>query len=515
VEQQSSWRSSEQAYGLLGLSFAASILLRAPYYQHSLVFVDEGFFASVAAELLHGSVLYRDVWCNNQPLVIYFCKWVFQLLGPTSIALHLGSLLLALLESWLLYRIGKRFFSARVGGLSALAFAVASTNFYTPRIIGLTPEQLMVVFTTGAVYFFLRALENHQPGLFFGAGLLSCGAVFAKPAAVPEILMFVMFPWFVPRLRPAQKAGALAWFGSGCLLGTGVLVFGLMAGGTLHPWWEQSVLSRVHYVTQIEWAAFLRNLARQPFAFGLIYLWAWILIWQGRKGADANRIAYRLVLAWLAAAFLGVFMGRRFYANYYIQVFPPVSLLAAVGLDHMTRAARRIRFKVPLILSLAALLPPFLWFQARTFAHCYYFFDAGVHQQVKLWDMCVIDRKLKDITSEVQALTQPGERIFVFGPNPEFYFLSGRRMATSFSTFDISDPAEPPYGDDERRTVETLDRTPPTLIIDSFRNLKMVDQPGWGGLVARHYRLYREHSGVRLFLRNDAPDSPGRARQDR
>jgi hypothetical protein len=294
----------------------------------------------------------------------------------------------------------------------------------------------------------------------------------------------------------------LAWLGSGLLLGTGVLVFGLVAGGNLQPWWDQSVLSRVHYVAQIDWAAFLRNLARQPFGFGLIYLWAWILIWQGRIGAGANRNAYLLVVAWLAAAFLGVCIGRRFYANYYIQVFPPVSLLAAVGLDYLTQEARRTRSKASLILSLVALLLPFLWFQARTVAHYYYLVAPEAHRQSRLWDMCVIDRRLKEITGEVKALTQLEDPIFVFGPNPEFYFLSGRPMATIFSTFDITDPAEPPYGDDERQTLKRLDSAPPILIIDSYRNLKMVDQPGWRELIARHYRLYKELSGVRLFLRN-------------
>ena len=502
MEQQSAWKASGRAYGLLTLSFAASILLRAPYYQHSLIFVDEGFFASVAAELLRGSVLYRDVWCNNQPLTIYFCKWVFQLLGPTSIALHLGSLLLALLESWLLYRIGRRFFSARVGGLAALAFAIASTNFNIPRIIGFTPEQLMAVSATGAVYCFLAAWERRRAGLFFFAGLLSCGAVLAKPAAGPEIAMFFLFLFFAPGWSPARKAGALASLGSGYLMGGGILAASLVAGGNLYPWWDQSVLSRVHYVAQIDWAAFLHNLARQPFGSGLTYLWAWILIWQGRKGAEANRDAYSLSVAWLAAAFLGVCMGRRFYANYYIQVFPPMALLAAVGLDYLTRAMRRPRFQASLVLSLVALLVPFSWFQARTFAHYYYLADPGAHSQVRLWDMCVIDRRLKDVSAEIRALTQPGEPIFVFGPNPEFYFLSGRPMATAFSTFDITDPAEPPYGDDERQTIQKLDSTPPVLIIDSCQYLKIADQPGWRELIARHYRLCNDLSGVRLFLRN-------------
>jgi hypothetical protein len=514
VRPQSQHESSGQASGLLCLSFLTSILLRVPHYQHALTFVDEGFFASVATELLHGSVLYRDVWCNNQPLALYFCKCLFQLLGPTSVALHLGSLLLVFAETWLLYRIGGRFFSPRVGGLCALAYALASTGFYTPRIIGFTPEQLMIVCTTGAVYLSLHSLEREHTGAFFFVGLLSCAAILSKPAAVPEVLMFAVFPLFTARTS-GHKIQALAWLACGYLSGISFLVLSLMPGGAMESWWRQSVIERLYYVGRIGWPAFLRDLAMQPLAFGAIYLWAWILIWHGRRGDYVNRTAFRFCLFWLAAACLGVMIGRRFYANYYIQVFPPVSLLAAVGLDQLLPAGPQVRPRAPLTISLVAFLLPFLWFQARTFAHYYYFIDAGAHRRATLWDMCVIDRQLREIAGEIRDLTRPEDRIFVCGPNPELYFLSGRRMATAFSTFDITDPAEPPYGDDEQRTIETLRNAPPLLIIDSLREVKMADEPGWRDLVAAHYRLYREEYGVRLFLRKDSPAVPGRTAKGR
>ncbi len=491
--------------GLLGLSLAISILLRIPYYQHRLIFVDEGFFGTVAAQLLSGSVLYRDVWCNNQPLVIYFCKWLFQLLGPTPLALHLGSLILALLESWLLFRIGTRFFSPRTGGLAALAYAIASTNFYTPRIIGFTPEQLMVVFTTAAVLFFLEAHESGAAGRFFAAGAFWWAAVMAKPAAAPEILAFAVFLVFFTGIQPRRKARAMAWLGIGCMAGLALLLTFLLAAGVLDLWWRQAVISRIGYVGQVGWTTFLRHLGLQPFAFGLVYAWAGILIWRGRGGAAANRIAFRLILLWLAAAFLGILMGRRFYANYYIQLFPALSLLAAVGLHSLLATWGQRRSRTAVWISLAALLAPSLWFQARTFAHYYFFVDAAAHARVTLWQMCVIDRNLEKITAEIQSITRPKDRIFVFGPDPELYFLSGRLMAAAYPVFDVTDPAEPPYGDEESGTLKALEISPPPLVIDSFRNPRVADREGWRELLARHYRLYREESGMRLYLRRDAP----------
>ena len=79
--------------GLLCLAMLATVLLRIPYYQHAHTFVDESIYTSTAAELVHGEALYRDIWCNHMPLAVYFCKWMFQIFGVNSNAIHIGSLL--------------------------------------------------------------------------------------------------------------------------------------------------------------------------------------------------------------------------------------------------------------------------------------------------------------------------------------------------------------------------------------------------------------------------------------
>ncbi len=489
--------------GLLGLSFFASFLLRAPHYLHSLTFVDEGFFASVAAEVLHGGVLYRDVWCNNQPLVIFFCKSLFQIFGARPFALHLGSLFLAFLESWLLYRIGSNCFTQRAGALAALAYAVISTNFYTPRIIGFTPEQLVVVFTTAAVYAFMLSLQGFRLRRLFWTGFFYFAAAASKPVAIPEALALVVFLACFKGMPWKRKASGVAWMALGSLSGFALLVADLASSATLSLWWSQSVLSRIHYVNQIGGAEFLSHSIRQPLIIGLIYLWAWILIWSGRRSAEANPAAYRIAWIWLSAAFLGVIVGRRFYANYYIQVFPALSLLTAAALDHLlqNRVTRHSRFV--LAAGAATLLLPFLWFQARTFAHWFFLLDPEAHRRATLWEMCVIDRNQAEISTAIRSVTGPADHIFVWGPDAGFYFLSGRPMATIYPFFDVTDPSQPPYGTEESETLKKLMNEPPPMIVDSFRNAPMADRKGWGKLLALHYSLWREEFGVRLYLRKE------------
>jgi 4-amino-4-deoxy-L-arabinose transferase-like glycosyltransferase len=501
VKSAASGSGAHTGLALLGLGLLLSIVLRVPYYQHSLIFVDEGIYAATAAELVHGKALYREVWCNHMPLAVCFCKWMFQLFGTNSAALHLGSLLLALLESLLLYLIGSRFFSRRIGGLAALGYAVVSANFYTPRIIGYTPEQLTAVFATSAVYFFLRALGEDRPDGYFWAGFLPVAAAFSKPSAVSEVLMFAPFALFWAGER--KRGRALFWLASGTAAGAAVFLGNLCLTASLDAWWTQSVLTRVQYVRQVAFTDWIRIGARQPFGFGLIYLWLWILIWSGRKGIAGAGTPGRFLWLWLAAAFAGVAIGRRFYANYYIQVFPVLSLMAAAALDRMLQDGLRGRNKAAAWTSAVLLALVFLWFQARTAAHWYFLLDGSAHQSMELWDMCVIDRNLREVSERIRTVTEPEDRIFVWGPSPEFYFLSGCRMATAYPFFNVMDNSQPPYGDEEQNTLRLLAAEPPALIVDHFKNAKMANRPGWKNLLAAHYRLLLDGREVRLYLRVD------------
>ncbi len=491
---------SRPGAGLLCLALLATILLRVPYYQHAHTFVDESIYTSTAAELVHGKTLYRDIWCNHMPLAIHFCKWMFQIFGVNSNAIHIGSLLLALLEALLLYLIGIRFFSPRIGGLAALAYSVISVNYYTERIIGYTPEQLTVVFIAFAVFVYFYSLEKKRSGGFFGVGLLSLAAVFSKASAVFEALIFGILLIFA--VQQSRIKGIL-WLVFGWASGIGILLLVLQETGSLAEWWTQSVISRVVYVNQIGLVDWILTGSRKLVGFGLIYLWLWILIWCGRRGVMSLGSKGRFLLIWFVAAFMGVALGRRFYANYYIQLFPVLSLLAAIAFDRLLQDGIRLRHKIAARAAAGLLLVVFSWFQARTLAHWYFFIDRDAHQRVGLWSMCVTDRNMKRIAEEIRSATKPEDRIFVYGPNPDFYFLSGRRMATRYPFFDVHDSSQPPYGDEENHTLQALSESPPSLIVDHFTNVRLADRDGWNTLLANYYHLLLDDWEVRLYLRNN------------
>ena len=490
---------------LLALSLALSIFLRVPLlFQHPFTFVDEAWFASTSKVLVEGGNLYQDVWCNNQPLPLFFGELLFQVFGLHMDAIHLGSLFLVFLVSALLFCIGSSFFSPAVGGGAALTYALLSTTYYTPRIIGTTTEALMVVFTCATIYCFLQGRVNARVYGFFGAGLLSFLAVISKPAAVTQLVLF--FILLLP--RRSQPKGlhlkSLALLGAGYLCGLSLLVLYLADAGSLDLWWYQSLISRVEYVSQITLPDFLSKLIRQPFSFGLITSWIWLLSWGGRQGKEKNRTAYWVILSWLVSAFVGVSMGRRFYANYFIQMFPAMSLLAAVGVTHLWQMPRKRLNKIFLYTSGVLFLLPFLWFQARVMVHWYFFVDPQAHSQIQLWGMCVENREVVEASNYIRSRTQSGDSIFVWGPKPELYFLSGRDMATRYPVYDVANNSEPPFdASADLETVEVLRKVRPRYIIDVMRNIQLEDFAPWRNLVVEAYDFQTQMHEMRFYRLRD------------
>jgi hypothetical protein len=74
-------------------------------------------------------------------------------------------------------------------------------------------------------------------------------------------------------------------------------------------------------------------------------------------------------------------------------------------------------------------------------------------------------------------------------------------MATSYPFFDVYDPSQPPYGNEEQRTLEMLSEKPPSLIVDNFRGVKLADRSGWDSLLSQHYSLLLDDREVRLYLK--------------
>lgn len=502
--------------GLLLLSFLLTVFLRLPYYQHYFTFIDEAWWAQGAKAWLEGQQLYQDIWLDKNPPIFLFLGYLFHLLGVSTDTMHLGAILLVFTISLGLFVIGRSFFSAKVGGLAAVTYAVASTTFYTPRIIGMNSETLMVVFTTCAMGFFLRGVLRSGNANFWAAGVASSMAVFTKPVALTQLLLFALILLADLKQPLRRRFQSTIFVGIGFLSGAAAFAAYLHATGILVAWWNQAVLYGFTYVSRIPLETFFRRLLTSTGSFLIIFTWLFVLIasvWRRKSAGEWLPPQTRILSFWILSALVGVVAGRRFYANYFIQVLPPMSLVGAIGLASLLERRHALWPRRILIFSGSTFLAAFLWFHVGTLVHWYYLFDPAAHRNCTFWGMCREDHAVVEIASFLKSKTQPGDKIFIWGSKAQIYFLADRGFAIPSMDYDVADDVPPNAISMPVRlqTAHQLRNDLPVYVVDVQQNARLDRFPVFWNTIKNFYvrepnihgaRLYRLRRHIQLHRNN-------------
>jgi hypothetical protein len=485
---------------LLVLSLLISVSLRLPYFQYDFIFVDEAHWANGASVLHQGGRLYLDIALDKNPPIFWLCAFLFKLFGVHMTAIHTGALLLVCATSVLLYMIGVRFFSKSTGAAAALIHAIASTTYYIPRIIGMNTETLMAFFSSIAVLFYLQALLQGRRFGFFVAGFFASCAFLTKPVAGTELALLVLFLFWSSEHKLASKIYSGFVLVSGVVLGLGLFAVHMHRTGILTAWWDQAFVYAFRYVSRISIGAFLNRSLRVTVVFGIVFAWLFILIFLSRTMKSQNARAYAFLVCWLAAAFAGVVIGRRYYANYFIQLMPPLSLLGGLGLSHLWRNRNQGSLRIAARVCCTAFLISFVWFHSRTLANGLSFAFPQVHN-VKLWDMGQEDMRNRAIAGYIRTRSLPEDTIFVWGSKPQLFFLAQRHPATGWMDYDVADDYPPRAAETETqmRTAEFLRSTRPRYLIDVQQAATIDGYPIFQNLINELYALESHVSGSRIY----------------
>jgi len=162
-----------------------------------VLWVDEAYPLAAAARILHGGVLYRDVWFDKPPLY----AWVYLLWGAEpGWLLRVAGSLFAALCSLLAGITARRLFGAREAVGAALLLAFFLTFDHPFATVPLAPDLLTLPFALAAVW----ATASGRSML---AGFLAGAALHANAKAV--YLLPVVILW-----RPRDWRRTLAGYGA-------------------------------------------------------------------------------------------------------------------------------------------------------------------------------------------------------------------------------------------------------------------------------------------------------------
>ena len=375
---------------LLAVLAAASLTLHLPGLTVHLFNSDEASLATMAMVIDHGGRLYRDTADRKPPVVPYVYAAVAELTNSRDLrpVRAVSALVLAATAALLAAEAYRRYRNRRAALGAATLFLLASVAFFPADTQAAGFEVFMLLPMTAAVVAAGR-------GRAAQAGLWLALACLCKQTAVTTALPIAWLLYQSGGWRPVVRA-ALA---GASAIGVTALFF----GPSQFLLWTVTGNGGYLALRGSLGATVLRGLGMTG-AFVGINLALFLL-----AGVAARRRAGGIDLwLWLAGGAVGVLAGMRFFGHYYLQLLPPLVLLAAAALPAVTANARRVATGAMAVSAAVMCAVAFLPADERGLL------PYGA------------------IAAEVRKLTAPEDTVLVWGEFPEIYWAADRDPATRF-----------------------------------------------------------------------------------
>ncbi|MEU9193826.1 ArnT family glycosyltransferase [Streptomyces hundungensis] len=466
---------------LLPVLAVLALLTRLPSFRHPLWSPDEGYLAVQARLLASGGTLYTTVVDRKPPLLPWLYEAAFALCGDGSLGpLRLAAVAAQLLTALALASTARRRWGDGAGRAAGVLYLLVSVGLNPEDAQAATFEVFMLPFTAAAV----RCADR---GHFTRAGLAVAGACLTKQTGGAVLVPVLWLAWHHPRpLRTSLLR-------TGVGLAAPVLAVALSTGPSRFLFWTVTGSAAYASFTGSELHVLARGLTNTLIlAAGCAGLLPPVVrvLRIARTGAGD-------LWLWLIASAGAVLLGFHFFGHYYLQLIPPLVLLATGALQILP--TRRLTSALSTCACACALF--LVW---------------GVLAPRP--DLAHSER----LAAAVEARTTPTERVLVWGIHPETYWLARRAPASRYLTAGLltnySGGRDGPqvgekYGVDGAWPVfrtELADR-PPALVVDDSRGKPFAPDrlPTLRRFLAARYERSAVVDGAVFYVRADRP-SPGR-----
>jgi len=334
------------AHSSAGLLAALALWLIATLGLRPLLLPDEGRYASVALEMLHG-----DGWVptldglpffHKPPLFYWIDMAAMHLFGVGPFSARIGSMLGGWLMGASMYLAVRRWHSPRLALLALLVLATSPFFFIASQYAN--HDMLVAGLISTSIMALLRAVEN-PPAVdlhWLAVGAAACAlATLAKGLIGFVLPALVLGPWLLAQGRWRQVAGLLH--------PVGWMVYLLLAT----PWFMAMQLRYPGFFDYFIVEQHFRRFAQssfnnvQPFWFFLPVIPALMLPWAvwipvAAVRAWKTRTPMLGLYAWWIVAIVGFFsLPSSKLVGYVLPALAPVSIAIAMALEKTPRARVR------------------------------------------------------------------------------------------------------------------------------------------------------------------------------
>src|SRR6266487_1579310 len=395
-----------------------TVAIRLPSLLHPQPLDSEAMYSIVANEIVDGGRPYIDAVERKPPLLFWTYAAVFKTLGKFDWhGLHSVALVWTFGTMGGLYVIGDQLFEPETGLVAALLYSIFQP-WLTYKNLAFNGEMLMnlpIVWSWAIA--FKRRSSRLRPELLASGSLLCAGFLLKQPGAIAAIPLgiYLLLPSYRAsrRLRPSASIIQFAMLCAGFFGSLAIAIFVLWKQGILDDAFYWTIA--VHRAPHVFWTnALFRTLAFLGVCFPLVIgaalgqrdherLWS---------GVEAEPVA---LLALLVASAIGVVAGGRFYPHYYIQLIPPLALLAAPYYGRL----------------LSPNVQTHSWFM-RVGVISSWLALTAVAFSISHWLGLASQRTPSEAGSFLLKHSKPEDRIFVWGHAPNIYLDSQRRPASRY-----------------------------------------------------------------------------------
>lgn len=463
--------------------------LRAPFIWTGLS-MDEGGYAYVAQQWAHGQRLYDTAWLDRPQGLLLVYRLLLGI-DDSGATIRAGAVLAGAAITVFVGVTGWLLIGRRAGMAAAAVYAVAGV---APHLEGFTlnGELLASVPASAAV---ACALMWRRTGLrrwLLAAGLAAGLALTMKQSGIDGVatgLAVVIVGGGPVRAWMADAGRFLA----ATAVPVGACAIHGWALGWSRYWdaligYQVTAIGESKHVTGGRWHDLVAHLPTS--LRDLVVLIAVAVVGMHLLTGRSRRI----VVVWLSAGAVAVNLGGSYWPHYYVQLLPPLAILAGAAVTGVRRPAWRAT------LAAICLLPSLMWSAALVPMS-----DSGRRQAIPYYGRAVRD---EHIAAVIRTVTSPDQQIFVIESEANIYFLA--RRTTSYPYLWGNPIEKVPQALPEMRAMLAGPHRPTLLVLNT--NPATVDPSGaLGSVLARYYHDGGTVDGVQLLRANRVTSGgPGR-----
>ncbi len=397
---------------------------------------DEGEYAYIAQQMLKGVPPYVSAYSMKLPGIYVVYALIITVFGQTHTGVHLGLLIFNAATIFVIFLLARRFFGPLAAVAAGCAYAVISM---TAQVNGLWANAEHFVVLPALVGLLLICKADGKIGYvrLLAAGLLLGLAFIIKQHGIFFALFAALYLLYSGlRNKPIKWIKVIVAqivFAAGAITPFVLVCFFFWRNGTFDKFWFWTFTYAREYATSVSlsdaWEIFneqMRLILEESYPIWLLAiagLFAVTIVKRYRQWAV-------FTIGLFVFSFLAICPGFYFRGHYFIFLLPVVAILAGAALSAIDGLFQRImpvlmRVVITGVIGLGVV--GYSLYQQRV-----YLFDNSPDDVCRMvYGANPFPESLR-IAEFIRNNSRPDDTVAVIGSEPQIYFYSGRRSATSY-----------------------------------------------------------------------------------